>query len=94
MVLRIIKEELRIGAGHSIECSTLESANWKLKDEAVQSAFIIPEKSRPTLFKWSKCRKLDMKLYQERKPTSRRSEGTMVEMSERTGKDSMRRIGK
>jgi len=31
------KEESRIGASHSIECSTLESANWKSKDEAIQA---------------------------------------------------------
>jgi len=29
------RKNQRAGAGYSIECSTLESANWKSKDEAV-----------------------------------------------------------
>jgi len=54
MVLRIIEREPRIGAGHSIECSTLENANWKSEDKAVQSAFIVPKEEANNIKIWSK----------------------------------------
>jgi len=47
MVLQIIEEEPRIAAGYSIECSTLEGAYWKSKDEAIQVHLLFLKRSKP-----------------------------------------------